>query len=323
MALMRGVRLAAGLPATAAFAYRTVGRLAGVFDALVAPLVDEIVRDPGERRRARKALREMSLKIGYAVLSYARMTGRGEPMEVAALAGAVTRLYDDLMDGGDDPALDDRLSDLFQARPFAPAGDLERLLAELCYRIAHRLHPLADAGPFLALAELHGFQCQSRRQREPGLPRDVLEKITRGKGALANLTLCSLVRPDLGRRERELVMALGEAFQSLDDCMDVDLDRRNGVRTLASTGALTLSDVARRMRELRPRLVDAYGAKAARPYCGMIYVLLLKAVMARRLPLVGRLLRRAAARSAGLAVFVRGDDALPPARSEGAGREVP
>ncbi|HEX4814156.1 MAG TPA: class 1 isoprenoid biosynthesis enzyme [Nonomuraea sp.] len=315
MVLVRSMPLATGLPATAAFAYRTLGELADAYDRIVAPLVAGTVGDPAERRRVDRALRGMSVKIGYAVLGYARMAGRGRPVELAALAGAATRLYDDLMDGAVDERVGDRLGDLFRAQPFAPAGDLERLLAELCYQIARRLHPLPDAAPLAALNELHDYQCLSRRQREPDLPLDLLEKITRGKGAMANLTLCSLVKPRLDDGERELVMALGEALQSLDDYMDVERDRDAGVRTLASLGSMTLADVAGRLRALRPRLVAAYGRAPARRYCGMIYFLLLKSVAGRRLPVVGRLARRLASRSTVLMAFTRGDDALPPARA--------
>lgn len=313
MALARCVRLAAGLPATAVFARRALAELAVAFDDVVTPMVRTTLRDPVERARALDALRAMSLKIGYAVLSYAHLARRGRPVEVAALAGAVTRLYDDLIDGDADPLLDDRLGELFRLGPFVPRGDAERLLAELCHQIAHRLHPLPAATPFTALHELHGYQCLSRRQREPGLSPDLLEKITRGKGALANLTLCSLVHPLMDPGERELVMALGETFQSLDDCMDVELDRRAGVSTLPALGIVTLPDVARRMRALRSALVATYGRTPARQYSGMIFFLLLKTVVGRRLPLLGRLARRLAARSTVLTVFTRGQEALPPA----------
>jgi hypothetical protein len=275
--------------------------------------VDRMISHPDDRVRVNDALRAMSVKIGYAVLSYARVAGCGRPLEVAALAGAVTRLYDDLIDGDADPFLDDRLSDLFSARPFTAGGELEGLLAQLCYEIAHRLHPLPDEAVFVALNTLHEYQCLSRRQREAGVPLDVLEKITRGKGAMANLTLCGLAKPEMDPGERELVMALGEAFQSLDDYMDVEHDRRNGVTTLASLGAATLADVGSRMRALRPRLVSRYGSAATRQYCGMIYFLLLKSVVGRRLPIIGRLARRAAGRSTLLTVLTRGDGALPPA----------
>ncbi len=148
------------------------------------------------------------------------------------------------------------------------------------------------------------------------MPLDVLEKITRGKGAAAHLILCGLVKPVLEPAERELVMDLGETLQSLDDYMDVEFDRENGVTTLVSCGVLTLPGIARRLRAARPRLVAVHGGRAARPYCGMLYFLLLQAWVARRLPVLGRLARRPARRSAVLAFLSRGEDALPPAAPE-------
>lgn len=321
VALLRCGRLAGGLPSAVVFAYRTLDDLTGSFDDLVAPVVAREIGDPRERAQVCEALRAMSVKIGYAVLSYARMAGCGRPVDLAVLAGALTRLYDDLIDGDADRELDDRLSDLFGARPYTPGGDLERLLAELCYQIAHRLHPLPDETVFSSLNALHEYQCLSRRQREPAIPRDVLEKVTRGKGAMANLTLCGLVKPQMDPGERELVMALGEAFQSLDDYMDVEHDLRDGVTTLATLGLTTLPGVARRMRVLYPRLVSRHGRAAARPYGGMIYFLLLKSVVGRRAPIVGRLVRRVARRSTVLTMLTRGSGALPPAGPVSEGKE--
>jgi hypothetical protein len=310
--LARCVRLAVGLPSAILFAYRTLNDLIEVFDLIVTPVVDCRISDPSNCVQVRNSLRAMSIKIGYAVLSFARMAGRGRPIEVAALAGAVTRLYDDLIDGDADRLLDDRLTELFKLRPFASGSDLERLLAELYYGIAHRIQP-TNMAVFESLQALHDYQCLSRQQRETGIALDTLEKITSGKGAMANLTLCGLVKSKMDPGERELVMALGEAFQALDDYMDVEFDRQNGVNTPASVGSVTLEDVGRRMQTLRPRLVHQYGRVPARQYCGMIYILLLKSVMGRRLPFIGRLAQRVAGRSQIVTVLTRGDGVLAPA----------
>jgi hypothetical protein len=257
------------------------------------------------------ALHAMSMKMGMAMLSYAQLAGCEQRFEVAALAGAVTRLYDDLIDGSGGGAIDDRLGDLFNARAFAAGSDLERLLADLIAGIRRRVEPIDAA--VIALGSLHEYQSLSRRQREPDVPPAVLEKICHGKGAMANLTLCSLVKPDMEDGERELIMALGEAFQSLDDYMDLHLDAGNGVTTLASLGITTLVDIGTRMRQLRPALVARYGPAATRRYTGMIYFVLVKAAVDRRLPALGRLFRRLI-RPSSLKVFViKGTDALPAA----------
>ncbi|MBC2906143.1 class 1 isoprenoid biosynthesis enzyme [Streptomyces cupreus] len=321
--------MAVGLPSAARDAYRSLPVLALAYEQVVAPLVAQSLSDPLERARVDGSLRVMSVKFGLAMLSYARLTGHRLQPDVAVLAGAVTRLYDDLIDGdgagagdragaGDgngtrDPAADDRLGDLMGNRAFVPGTPAELLLGRLVHGIERTLAHPPHESVFMALVSLHEYQVLSRRQREPDVPLDVLEKITRGKGAAAHLILCGLVKPRLEPAERELVMDLGEILQSLDDYMDVEFDRGNGVTTLVSCGALTLPGIARRLRAARPRLAAVHGGRGARPYCGMLYFLLLQAWVSRRLPVLGRLARRPARRSAVLAFLSRGEDALPPA----------
>jgi hypothetical protein len=225
-----------GLFGAITFTWREFGPLTEAYDMVVAPIVERAIANLDERVNANRALRAMSAKIGLAMLSYARLAGGEECLEVAALAGAVTRLYNDLIEGCAAESVDERLSDLFNVRLFTPGSDLERLLAELVTEIKRRVHPLPGDTVDIALNTLHEYQCLSRQQREAVVPLAVLEKVTRGKGAMANLTLCSLVKPAMDAAERELVMALGETFQSLDDYMDVEQDTSNGIVTLASLG---------------------------------------------------------------------------------------
>jgi hypothetical protein len=312
-AIWRCRRLAAGLPVAVIFAFRTFGALTGAYQDVVVPIVERMIADLDEREQVNRALCAMSAKIGLAMLSYARLTGCERRMDVAALAGAVTRLYDDLMDGHAASSLDERLGDLFNAKPFTAYDDAERLLAALVNEIRDRVCPVAGDTVDVALNTLHEYQCLSRLQRDAAVPVAVLEKICRGKGAMANLTLCGLVKAEMDDSERELVMALGETFQSLDDYMDVEQDVCNGLTTLASLGVTTLPDITVRMCDLRGRLQERYGRAATRPYCGMIFFLLLKSATGRRLPLVGRLVGRLAGRSAALAFLTRGADAVPAA----------
>lgn len=311
VALLRCARLAVGLFGAIAFAWRALGPLTEAYDMVIAPIVERTITDLDERANANRALRAMSAKIGLAMLSYARLAGSEERLEVAALAGTVTRLYDDLIDACAAESVDERLSDLFNARPFTPGSDLERLLAELVTEIRQRVHPLPGDTVDVALSTLHEYQCLSRRQREEAVPLAVLEKITRGKGAMANLTLCSLVKPAMDAAERELVMALGETFQSLDDYMDVERDISNGILTLASLGVVTLKDIGLSMCAFRERLASQYGRSAARPYCGMIFFLLVKSAAGRRLPAFGRISGKLAERSAALTFLTRGMDVIP------------
>ncbi|WP_433887594.1 hypothetical protein [Streptomyces sp. CA-111067] len=313
-ALLRCLRMGTGLPAAAVAAWRSLPALSEAYEHVVAPMLDDTLTDPAERARIAVSLRATSVKYGIAVLGYARLAGRAPQLDVAVLAGAVTRLYDDLIDTDCDPAADARLGELLGNRPFVAATEAELLLGRLVYDIERRLRHPPDASVFTALVSLHEYQTLSRRQRDPDVPLDVLEKITRGKGSAANLVLCGLVTPRLDLAERELAVELGETLQCLDDYMDVELDRGNGVTTLPSLGVVTLPDIAGRLRSLRPRLAACYGRRAAGPYCGMLYFLLVKSWVGRRLPLLGRLAAGPARRSSVLAFLARGQDALPAAR---------
>lgn len=309
-ALARCWRLTAGLPPTVAFGCRMLGALASAYDDVVAPIVARSVSDLDERTRVNLALRAMSTKIGMAMLNYARMVGGEQQPEVAALAGAIARLYDDLIDGSSDASRDDWLGDLFNGGLSDAHSNLERLLAELVGEIRRRILPLRRAPVVAAFTALHEYQCLSRQQREKAVPVTVLEKICRGKGALACLTVCSLVKPEMDFGEQELVMALGEMFQSLDDYADAEDDKRNGVATLAVLGETTLADIGTVMRALRGRLAVRYGRAPARRYCGMMFVLLIQMVMSRRLAVIGRLTSRLAGRCAPLAFLIRGPNAV-------------
>jgi hypothetical protein len=313
VALLHCGRLAVGLPRAAIFACRRLGPLTRAYEDVVAPIAERSLSDLDERVRVSCALRPMSAKIGMVMLTYAGLTGCEQRLDIAALAGAVTRLYDDLIDGSTAAPLDERLIELFNGQPFVANGDLERLLAGLVNEIRDRARLLPGDTVYVALNALHEYQCLSRRQREEAVPLPVLEKICRGKGAMANLTLCSLVKPEMDVAERELVMALGETLQSLDDYMDVEQDKCNGVATLASLGATTLMDIGSRMCVLHRRLAARYGRAAARPYCGMIFFLLLKSAVGRRVPIIGRITGRLAGRSAALAFLTRGAEAVPAA----------
>jgi hypothetical protein len=299
--------------AAVSYGWRMLAPLGGAYDAVVAPLVAREIGDTREMLRVNQALRAMSVKIGETMIAYAALTGHPPDVEVAALAGAVTRLYDYLIDG--DPACDaslgDRLGDMFSARPYTAASDLERLLGQLVGEIRRR-RDLRDGDVAVAgLLALHEYQCLSQRQREPYVPSAALDKICRGKGAMAHLTLCGLVNPGMDGWEREVVMALGEVLQSLDDYMDVDLDRRNGVTTLVSTGAMSLADIVAGFGALREPLAARYGRPAARRYFGMLYFLLLKSAVGRRLPFLGQVTSRLAARSDTLAFLTRGAEVVP------------
>lgn len=311
-ALMRCWRLAAGLPSAVAFGYRTMRALASAYEGIVAPIVARTITDHNERTRLEHALKAASMKVGTAILSYARMTGAVPRQDVAAIAGAISRLYDDLIEASPDSSRDGALAALFYEVPCAASSCLELLLAELAGEIRQRLRPLPGT-VITAFNALHDYQCLSRQQREISVSVPVVDKICRGKGALANLTVCSLVKSELDDGETELVMALGEALQSLDDYADVNHDKRDGIATLAALGAITLADISADVRVLRRRLLDRYGRTASRRYCGMLFYLLAQTMLGRRLAVIGRITGRLADRYAVLTFLTRGPNAVPAA----------
>lgn len=311
-ALMRCWRLAAGLPSAVAFGYRAVRSLATAYDEVVAPIVARTVTGPSECARLGRALQATSLKAGAAILNYARLTGAEPRQDIAALAGAVSRLYDDLIEASPDMSGACALATLFYAVPCTAKSGPELLLADLASEIRHRLHPLPRAVS-TAFSALHDYQCSSREQREDAVPLPVVDKICRGKGAMAHLTVCSLVKPEIGVGEAELVMALGETLQSLDDYADVEQDNRDGIATLAALGATTLAEIGADMRALRRRLADHYGRAASRRYCGILFYMMVQTMMGRRLPAIGRIASRLAACSIALAFLTRGPNAVPTA----------
>ena len=155
--------------------------------------------------------------------------------------------------------------------------------------IRRRILPLERDPVVAAFSALHEYQCLSRQQREESVAPTVLEKICCGKGALASLTVYKLVKPEMDIGEQELVMALGEMFQSLDDYADAKEDRRNGVTTPAALGETTLADIGSVMCVLRGRLAARFGQAAARRFCGMMFFSLVQMVMSRRLAVIGRI----------------------------------
>ena len=63
-----------------------LGALTRAYEGEVAPIVGRRISDLDERARVDSALRAMSTKIAMVMLSYARLVGCEEQMEVAALA---------------------------------------------------------------------------------------------------------------------------------------------------------------------------------------------------------------------------------------------
>jgi hypothetical protein len=319
-ALVRCSHLAVGFPVVMCFALRRLGPLGVAYDSVVHPIVVCALSDPSERERVDSALRAASIKFGTAMLCYARLTGCEEHLDLAVLAGAVTRLYDDLIDGTVDSELDRRLGFLFKERPFEPESDLESLHGELIKEIRLRRRvPACDIMSW-ALNELHEWQLLSRKQRERGIPVNLLQEIQKNKGAMAYLAFCALVHEEMDEAERKIVASLGEVFQAMDDYMDFHQDKRNGIATVATLGAATLMDIGRRVCVLRSTIAARYGRRRAHFFFGSIYFILVTCALSRRLPGLGTMTRRVAVGSRATSFLSRSADAIPAVHDSGGSR---
>ncbi len=280
-ALVRSIGFGGRIPGVR----RRASSYVAIYDAVIAPIIESTVDDPVRRAHVAAALRSAGVKLCFLIEGYAAMAGIRLRTDLGVLAGAITRVYDDLLDdfGGDE--LDRRLAGLFRGGDFHPVGDVERLFHGLYREVERRLARPASDPIFTALRRLHEFQIRSRRQRDPGIPAEELAEITLGKGGYGTLVLFALTRPRMGEAELALVRELGGVLQQLDDYQDVELDRQAGVTTAATRGHLTLGHICHRLRELAPELRACYGR--VRPFYAVVYVYLWVCFLRRRWPRVG------------------------------------
>lgn len=230
-----------GLAALSAYVIRQVPRLARAFEEVVDPLLEANLSDPEYRREVRTCMLGCVLKIGLAMWGYAGAAGVRFDVRLAALAGAYTRLYDDLMDDPERPGFDHR----FRTGVPSEDSELEALLVALVLEIARRLDRPADDPVFGMVWRVHTLQLRSLRQRDPAVSDLEVADVTLGKGGWGVATLCALLRPRMSEAEQEVVVRLGGLLQVLDDHYDVVIDAANGVATTATRGLYPLRALIR------------------------------------------------------------------------------
>ncbi len=256
---------------------RPVAEFVAVFDDVVAPIV---VR-AGRPEYLTDATYDVCAKLGLLLSAYAATAGVPFRADLAMLGGAVARVYDDLVDDGPDSS-DSWAAALFHGGPLPPRTDRERLLADLYAALERRLDRGRDDPVYDELLALHENQVRSRRQRDPAIGAGLLADITRAKGGRAMAVLAGLVHPGMNPAQLAAVRELGAVLQVLDDYLDVGADTRAGITTVATSGALTLAQVCRPMRELRPRLRACLGRD--QPLSVVLYLMLWMAFLRRRSP---------------------------------------
>jgi len=279
--LIQAVRLASGTPSALKLAYSGARDAASTVTTVLAPLVHDAIA-PADQQRTLESLQLSSARFTYLTASYARMSAAAYRPDLAALAGAFSRLYDDLFDEISDVEAQDRLGRLFRDEPFTPMTAYERLLqgilAEISERMDHR-----GRGPMLAaLDELHQYQLDSLRQRDQTIRPTEVFRICRGKGGMAASAFFYMLTPEAGDGEARLFTRIGWVMQSIDDQSDADLDLLDGITTPATLGLETPSGIVARILALRPQLLAFHGS-GARQFISLMYVHLLLGVAARRL----------------------------------------
>src|SRR3569833_569842 len=98
VAVLRCLRHGARFGTAIRFATRGAPEVVRAFHRVVAPIVDETMTDPAEREQTRAALLFGGVKASFLISSYAAALPVEFPVELSALGGAFTRLYDDLID---------------------------------------------------------------------------------------------------------------------------------------------------------------------------------------------------------------------------------
>jgi hypothetical protein len=105
-------------------------------------------------------------------------------------------------------------------------------------------------------------QSESLRQKQ-NLSKEELERITFEKGGLSMLLALHFIKEPTDDEEK-LFYFLGSALQVFDDFQDQDIDKKEGINTLFTTGYYNVADVNRWLKDYEYCLTQVYGIKATR-----------------------------------------------------------
>lgn len=106
-------------------------------------------------------------------------------------------------------------------------------------------------------------QSSTLRQRGFRLSKSELEDLTFQKGGLSMLAALHFITLP-SRRDEEVFYFIGSALQVFDDYQDQDIDQKEGISTLFTSGYYNRNDVWKWFRSYEQLLTETYGLKALR-----------------------------------------------------------
>lgn len=283
--LLRNIRFIAGAPRVILYAIRDTPECLAAYDQVVLPIINDYVREAATKRWLIESLKSYSATACWVIRAYTRMADLVFVAELAVLGASFNRLYDDLFDELEhDGALGERLSELFRFGTFEPVNDAEQVLHELFGAIKQLLDRPPSDPIFDVAAAVHEYQVRSIGQHNAAAGPQVLLEVTQGKGGYAVVAMFALMRPAMQAEESDLLFRLGEIIQLLDDYQDHDLDAENDVRTLATEGLLSLSNVTDLLRRAYPDFCRFYGRKSAARFWACLYIAMSISCLAHHFP---------------------------------------
>ncbi|NUR32120.1 MAG: hypothetical protein HOV83_40800 [Catenulispora sp.] len=240
------------------------------FEHAVDPILEQILSDPAYRLEVRTRMLGCALKVGLAMWGYAGAARVRFDVSLTALAGAYTRLYDDLMDDPERPGFDDR----FRAGLPDEDSELEVLLIALLLEIARRLDRPAEDPVFAMVWRVHLYQLRSWRQRDPSVSDIEVADITLGKGGWGVATLCALLRPRMSEAEQRVVVRIGGLLQVLDDHYDLAVDAADGIATTATRRLYSFGELVEEAIAVRREIQTYYGSGCDRRMAAAMFAML-------------------------------------------------
>ena len=171
-----------GIALCGAFLRHDAYEIIAAFDLKVRPLICGVLSNPQYLARVLNACRVGAVKTGFAIWSYSRIADAPFDPYLAAMAGSFSRLYDDLLDYGDDRGFDERFAAfLAGGRPVA-ACETEFLLYRCFDAMRQSLSRCPSTRFSVPSPRADRYQCLSRIQRSRDAANELIDAVISNKG---------------------------------------------------------------------------------------------------------------------------------------------